>query len=167
MKRLCLCYLLVLQIFALGIACGEESIAQNPTELVENMELEHFTMSVDTNWIIESADSENEAIQGSAMTIDNECVLTVFQSGEGDESKSAEIAAMNEYASNVIRDATEQINGITMIFASNEDANSVCAYFSVKGFLYTVSITCHSGNVTIENMREMLHQMMETVTINL
>ena len=165
MKRLI--FLLAFLVLALGLACGEQSISAEIPELLENMVLDHITISLDTNWVIESNDGDNKAIQGIAVTIDNECVLTVFQSGEGDDAQNAEIAAINEYSSGIMREATEQINGITMIFATNEEANSVCSYFSAKGFLYTVSITCHSGNMEIKKMREMLHQIMETVTINL
>jgi len=164
MKRCCL--LLLLITFLLGIACAE--LQENPEGIVmqEDLVLDDFSMMIDSKWVSKK-DEENDAVLFSATSVNHEIVLMVFFSGEGDETKAIETAAFNEYVSGIKREETEMINGINMIFAINADANSVCVYFSAKNHLYTISLTCRSKKDIVDQLRDQLHQMMKTVTLNL
>lgn len=156
--------LLLVFMLVFGIANGE--IAGTEAELKDDFILDNFTLTLNMSWIAKE-EKDNDAVLLKAETIDGENTLMVFHSGEGDETKNIELAAMNEYASGIMRDSSESINGINMIFASNADANTVCSYLSIKGSLYTVSISSHQKNCKIETLQEMLREIMKTVTVNL
>ena len=160
MQRL-FCFLLLL-LFLMTPALAEETA---PAVLESEIELEDFVVTVGSDWVIENADSENDAILASAVTIDNRERLTFFFSGDGDEDKVAETAAVNEYSSGIRREPGEEINGVKIIYAVGEDTNTVYAYFSANAHMYTVSITSNAEDATIDELSETLHGIMQSLTV--
>ena len=146
-------------------AVAEETETAAPVVLETELEFEDFVVAIGSDWVVENEKSENEAILVSAVTIDNKIRLTFFLSGDGDEDRISEIAAVNEYSSGIVRDRTEEINGVKYIFAVGKEMNSAYVYFSINGHVYTVSVSSLSGDDHVDQLSEKLYEIMKTLTV--
>ena len=158
---------LLLLVMIIGVTCAEASEFLYETEsdrLQEDIVLNDFVIAIDNSWVIEDTDPGDETILVSAITIDNELSLMVFLAGEGNDESVAQTAAINEYSSGIKRAGSEIVNGISAIYAENQATGTVCAYFSVNGHVYTISITSRTGNTQTDEMMKNLKDLMNTVT---
>ena len=165
MRRIgCLVILALLLTASTGLA--ENSPSVDPSSLLEDLVYDDFILSLDSKWVPETAEGGDDALLGSAITIDNTNRLTVFLSGEGDEDKVLELAAVNEYSSGIKREGAEIINGVRMIFAASPETKTACVYFGINGNLYTISVSSVNEDCSIEELSENLHGIMRTLTLH-
>ncbi|MBQ3704994.1 MAG: hypothetical protein II888_00925 [Clostridia bacterium] len=162
MLRRIVCGLLMLTML-FGLALAETPDAAVTVDLA----LDDFTLALESSWVIDTGKAEDETMVASASSIDGQDLLMVFLSAEGDENEAVSMAAVNEYSSGIRRGATEEVNGVKVIFAAAEEGSMACAYFSVNGHVYTVTLQSNREDATSEELVETLGTLMKTMTPNI
>ena len=162
MFRRIVCGLLMMTVL-FGLALAETPEAAVTAELA----LDDFTLELESSWVIDTAEAEDETMVASASSIDSQDLLMVFLSAEGDENEAVSMAAVNEYSSGIRRGAAEEVNGVKVIFAAAEEGSMACAYFSVNGHVYTVSLQSNREGASSEELSETLANLMKTLTPNI
>ena len=160
-RRIVCCLFMLMVLFGFALAETPEAVLTN------DLVLDDFTLVLESSWVIDTAEAEDETMLASASSIDSQDLLIIFLSAEGDENEAVSMAAVNEYSSGIRRETTEEVNGVKVVFAAAEEGRMACAYFSVNGHVYTVSLQSNREGSSSEELIETLGNLMKTMTVNI